>query len=154
MNLFNINYIFVLFLFAQFAIILLFRVRCECFTYKVIAHLWPVIGRATTVVRREVLYLFPFGLASYLWGTLFIDRSNPKNALNQLSVEAKSINDHGCKLLLFPEGTRHQGDKLLEFKKGAFHIAVQSQSLLQPVIVSKYTFLDSFRSFGRGKFYT
>lgn len=43
---------------------------------------------------------------------------------------------------MFPEGTRHGGLELLNFKKGAFHVAISSQCPIQPVVVSKYFFLD------------
>lgn len=119
---------------------------------SVCSHLWPLIGRATTVAKRELLYLFPLGPAAYLWGTLFIDRSNHKQALNELNHEVVEIQENNAKLLIFPEGTRSQKDRLLPFKKGAFHIAIQSQSAIQPVVVSKYWFIDSERKwFGRGK---
>lgn len=119
-------------------------------SHTVLAYLWPLIGRATVVSKKELLYVFPFGPAAYLWGTLFIDRN--RSAVNKLSQEAVAIQKNAAKLLFFPEGTRHQGDKLLPFKKGAFHIAVQSQSAIQPVVVSKYWFLDSnTKWFGRGK---
>ena len=49
------------------------------------------------------------------------------------------------KLCMFPEGTRHGGDDLLPFKKGAFHVAISSECPLQPVLVSQYYFLDSKR---------
>lgn len=40
----------------------------------------------------------------------------------------------------------------MNFKKGSFHVAVESQCGIQPVVVSKYSFLDSERKiFGRGK---
>lgn len=39
----------------------------------------------------------------------------------------------------------------MPFKKGSFHIAIESQSMIQPIVVSRYTFLDSKRKFfGRG----
>lgn len=118
----------------------------------VLAYLWPVIGRATVVAKRELLYAFPFGQASYLWGTLFINRSNKKDAFNKLNKESEAITENGAKLLIFPEGTRSQGDTLLPFKKGAFYIAVQSQSCIQPVVTSKYWFLNTAeKSFGRGE---
>lgn len=120
--------------------------------FTVLAYLWPVIGRATVVAKKEVFYAFPFGLAAYLWGTLFINRSNRTDALHRLNQESIAIQKDAAKLLMFPEGTRHQGDRLLPFKKGAFHIAIQSGSAIQPVVVSRYWFLDSERKvFGRGK---
>lgn len=47
-----------------------------------------------------------------------------------------------AKICMFPEGTRHQGNQLLPFKKGAFHIAIESQAAIQPIVVSQYTFVD------------
>lgn len=46
-----------------------------------------------------------------------------------------------ARVLMFPEGTRNNTGKLLPFKKGAFHLAVASGSPIQPVVVSRYTFL-------------
>lgn len=51
---------------------------------------------------------------------------------------------------MFPEGTRNNTKKLLPFKKGAFHLAVASQCPVQPVAVSRYSFLGNFR-FDSGK---
>lgn len=47
-----------------------------------------------------------------------------------------------ARVLMFPEGTRHGGDELLPFKKGAFHLAIASKCPIQPVVVSNYYFLD------------
>lgn len=42
-------------------------------------------------------------------------------------------------------------DALLPFKKGSIHLAVQAQCPIQPIVVSRYTFLDSkAKVFGRG----
>lgn len=114
-----------------------------------------MIGRATVVAKREVFYLFPFGLAAYLWGTLYIDRSNKTDAKNRLNQESRAIREHDAKLLLFPEGTRNSNERLIPFKKGAFHTAIQSESAIQPVVVSRYYFLDGKKKiFGRGKWKT
>ena len=55
---------------------------------------------------------------------------------------------------MFPEGTRHGGHELLPFKKGAFHIAIGSQAPLQPVVVSKYNFLNSKAPFFKSGMHT
>ena len=41
-------------------------------------------------------------------------------------------------LFVFPEGTRNYSGQLLPFKKGAFHLAIQTQLPVQPVVVSCY----------------
>ncbi|KAH8249019.1 hypothetical protein KR032_005167 [Drosophila birchii] len=108
----------------------------------VLAYLWPVIGRATVVSKKEVLYIPFFGIGAWLWGTLYINRSRKSDSINSLQKEAKAIQERNCKLLLFPEGTRNTKDTLLPFKKGSFHIALQSKSPIQPVVISKYSFMD------------
>lgn len=55
-----------------------------------------------------------------------------------------------ARVLMFPEGTRNLSDKLLPFKKGAFHLAIASQCPIQPVAVDRYTFLSKHR-FESGK---
>ncbi|XP_055598222.1 1-acyl-sn-glycerol-3-phosphate acyltransferase alpha [Uranotaenia lowii] len=117
----------------------------------VLSYIWPLVGRATVVAKREVLYLFPFGSASWLWGTLFIDRQNQRSAKTAINKEATAINEKQAKILFFPEGTRGDGHNLLPFKKGSFHVAIESQSVIQPVVVSKYHFLNwRAKVFGRG----
>ncbi|KAL5281761.1 hypothetical protein ACFFRR_005230 [Megaselia abdita] len=108
-----------------------------------LAYLWPVIGKGTVVSKREILYIPFFGFGAWLWGTLFINRSRKSDSINCLNKESRALKERQCKLMLFPEGTRNTKDTLLPFKKGSFHIAIGSQSPIQPVVISKYYFLDS-----------
>ncbi|KAG4069442.1 hypothetical protein HA402_001741 [Bradysia odoriphaga] len=114
----------------------------------VVAYLWPVIGRGTAVIKRFLLYAFPFGIGVWLCGTLFIDRNKKQDAVQQLQMQLEAIQNRKNKIVIFPEGTRSQIGKLLPFKKGAFHLAIDSQSMIQPVVVSRYHFLDS-----KGKYF-
>ncbi|CAK1599653.1 unnamed protein product [Parnassius mnemosyne] len=115
-----------------------------------LAVLWPLMARCTVVSKRELQYLVPFGTASWLWGTVFIDRG-ARSAHSVLNQQSNAVREHKRKLLLFPEGTRHLGDKLLPFRKGAFHVAMDARAPIQPIVVSKYHFLDAKQPrFGSG----
>ncbi|XP_063230687.1 1-acyl-sn-glycerol-3-phosphate acyltransferase alpha-like [Bacillus rossius redtenbacheri] len=108
----------------------------------VLGEIWPKLQRCTVISKKEVLYLGPFGLATWLWGTIFIDRLNVERAQSTINSTADIVRNNRAKLCMFPEGTRNNGATLLPFKKGAFHVAISSQTPVQPVVVSRYYFLD------------
>nr|CAI5828022.1 unnamed protein product [Callosobruchus analis] len=106
----------------------------------------------TVIAKKEVFYLQPFGLASWLWGTIFIDRMNVKGARSAVNKTGDTIRTRKARVLMFPEGTRNNKKELLPFKKGAFHLALASRCPIQPVVVSRYTFLGK-RRFDNGEPY-
>lgn len=108
----------------------------------VLAEIWPVMKRCTVISKKEVFYLWPFGLACWLWGTIFIDRLNVEKAQNTINSTGDIIRKNKARLCMFPEGTRNGSANLLPFKKGAFHVAIASQTPVQPIVVSRYHFLD------------
>lgn len=59
--------------------------------FIVLAELWPVLERCTVIAKKAVLYLGSYGLASWLWGTIFIDRKN-SNAHNKVNSTVEIIN--------------------------------------------------------------
>ncbi|KAF2888843.1 hypothetical protein ILUMI_17330 [Ignelater luminosus] len=111
----------------------------------VLAELWPIMDDCTVISKKEVFYLWPFGLATWLWGTIFIDRLNAEKAQESVNKTGKTIRDRKARVLMFPEGTRSLKDRLLPFKKGAFHLAIASQCPIQPVVVDRYKFLGKHR---------
>lgn len=119
------------------------------------AELWPVIDSCTVVSKSEILYFTGiFGLASLLWGTIFINRNKKNESVNALNTTGKIINKRKAKLLMFPEGTRHSDNTLRPFKKGAFNVAISSQAPIQPIVVSKYYYIDHDKKiFNSGKSY-
>ncbi|KAK9511572.1 hypothetical protein O3M35_000204 [Rhynocoris fuscipes] len=108
----------------------------------VLAEIWTVLDRCTIIVKQEIFYAWPFGLVCWLCGVVFINRKNSKDAHNAINKAAQTINTKKAKIIIAPEGTRHEGDTLLPFKKGAFHIAIASQAPIQPVVISRFKFLD------------
>lgn len=108
----------------------------------ILAEIWPIYERCTVISKREIFYIWPFGLACWLWGTIFIDRLNVEKAQKTINSTGEIIKNRKVKLCMFPEGTRHGGETLLPFKKGAFHVAIASQSPIQPIVASQYYYLD------------
>ena len=59
--------------------------------------------------------------------SVFLDRNNLRKSAKSIKRGVKKI-ENGASLLIFPEGTRGQGDEPLEFKEGAFVIAGSNQN--------------------------
>lgn len=67
------------------------------FLILVLAELWPTLERCTVVSKKIILYLGTFGLASWLWGTIFIDRGNVQDAQQKINSTAEIINKRKVK---------------------------------------------------------
>jgi 1-acyl-sn-glycerol-3-phosphate acyltransferase len=66
---------------------------------------------------------------------VFVDRSNRSKAIQSLNQAAERIKN-GSNIIAFPEGTRSRDGSLMKFKKGIFHLAIQSGVPLVPVVIS------------------
>lgn len=90
----------------------------------------------------------------YASGNVYVDRQRRDSAVQSLDAAAQRLRDRECSLWIFPEGTRNHKDrsKLLPFKKGAFHVAVQSGRPIVPVVASNqsYVWHLNSRGFWRG----
>ncbi|EDV34568.1 uncharacterized protein Dana_GF21388, isoform B [Drosophila ananassae] len=105
--------------------------------------IWHVMNKCTVVAKRELFYAWPFGLAAWLAGLIFIDRVRGEKARETLNEVNRKIKRQRIKLWVFPEGTRRNTGELHPFKKGAFHMAIDQQIPILPVVFSSYgTFLN------------
>lgn len=106
-------------------------------------EIWPVMNKCTVVAKRELFYAWPFGLAAWLCGLIFINRMQSDLARENLNNASTKLKNKKIKLWIFPEGTRRNTGQLHPFKKGAFHVAIEAQIPILPVVFSTYrTFLD------------
>lgn len=132
-------------------------------------EIWAIMRKCTVVAKKELFYAWPFGLAAWLCGLIFIDRVNAggaRAAINKAAAIIKKDQVRHCpvcaacsvipcirlqlftsallqiKLWIFPEGTRKNTGEIHPFKKGAFHVAVSAQLPILPVVYSPYYFLD------------
>jgi len=108
-----------------------------------LVEIWPKLGNAAPIAKKELLYTGPFGLAVWLIGGLFIDRTS-KSSKVKVNNFGELARMEGTKMIVFPEGTRNSSKdlSLLPFKKGAFHVAVDGCLSIIPLVISHYDFLD------------
>lgn len=87
------------------------------------------------VAKKELLYVPIFGQVCWLYGTVFLDRSKGRAAMQNVGSDMKRTD---TSVWIFAEGTRNQFDKVGDFKKGAFHLAVETQLPIVPVVIGNY----------------
>ncbi|CAM9127675.1 unnamed protein product, partial [Lampetra fluviatilis] len=95
--------------------------------------------RCAPIAKRELLFVGPFGAIAWLCGVFFIDRQRTQHAKHTMGAVAAVMRERGINVWVFPEGTRSHGAPMLPFKKGAFHLAVQAQVPIVPVVFSSYS---------------
>merc|ERR1712029_543865 len=78
-------------------------------------HIWDMVGRMSVIAKQSLVYYGSFGITAFLCGTVFLDRSNPQQAARKLNSD-KSV-------------------EMLPFKKGAFHVAVNSNLPIMPIVL-------------------
>jgi lysophosphatidate acyltransferase len=107
-----------------------------------LAVLAETITPGTLVMVKQSLKYYPI-LGQYLMiaKNVFISRSNSQSAVDTMKKVVKSLVEDKTSLYMYPEGTRsHQKTgTMLPFKKGAFHLAVQGQMPIVPIVISTYS---------------
>ncbi|XP_076014820.1 1-acyl-sn-glycerol-3-phosphate acyltransferase beta [Genypterus blacodes] len=95
--------------------------------------------RCTMIAKKELIYAGTVGIVCWLGGIVFINRKKTSDAKSVMTDAAETMVEDQIRLWVFPEGTRNQRGGLLPFKKGAFHLAVQAQVPIIPVVFSSYS---------------
>ena len=70
----------------------------------------------------------------WLADVAYVDRTDKVAAREALAPALESL-ESGTSLVIAPEGTRSPTPRLLPFKKGAFHLAMQAQVPMVPVVI-------------------
>jgi len=91
---------------------------------------------STKFVAKRSLFRVPFmGWAMRRAGFVPIDRDQRGSAIESLRSAVARIHG-GRSVVVFPEGTRSRDGRLLPFKKGPFHLALQAGVPVVPVAIS------------------
>ena len=93
-----------------------------------------VPGEVRVLLKKEIFKLPVLATAMRLGGFVPVDRSNRESAIASVRNAAR-LAAEGASFLIAPEGTRSRTGKLLTFKKGGLHMAIESEVPVLPVTV-------------------
>ena len=97
--------------------------------------LLPTIpGRCSVLVKKEVFRVPILGTGMKMTSLVPVDRSDRESAIESVNA-AIAVLRQGLHMLIFPEGTRSSDGRLLPFKKGPFHLAIDSGVFVVPVTI-------------------
>lgn len=57
-------------------------------------EIWPVMRKCTVVAKKELFYAWPFGLAAWLCGLIFIDRLNSDSARQAINSSISQLKEN------------------------------------------------------------
>ncbi|KAL9256716.1 1-acyl-sn-glycerol-3-phosphate acyltransferase-like protein [Drosera capensis] len=92
---------------------------------------WGTVG----IAKKEIIWYPLFGQIYWLANHLRIDRYSRSAAIASLKQVASVIIENKLSLAIFPEGTRSDDGKLLPFKKGFVHLAMDTGLPIVPIVL-------------------
>ncbi|HXO18298.1 MAG TPA: lysophospholipid acyltransferase family protein [Thermoanaerobaculia bacterium] len=89
-------------------------------------------GQVRLVAKRSLFKIPIFGWSMAAGGFIPVDREDRSSARETFASAVGKLR-RGTSILLFPEGTRGQGDRLLPFQRGGLLLALKSGLPIVPV---------------------
>lgn len=93
-----------------------------------------LLKRDIVGIGKKEIEKMPVGFLFKKAGMIFIDRSDKNKAIESMKSAVKVLKS-GKSIAIAPEGTRSYDYKLGKFKKGAFHLALESKLPVIPIVI-------------------
>jgi 1-acyl-sn-glycerol-3-phosphate acyltransferase len=107
----------------------------------------PELPQRIAVMAKAELFRIPIlGRAMKLAQFVPVDRKNRDAAIDSVHEAVRTVQT-GMSMLVYPEGTRSRDGRLLPFKKGPFHLAIESGVPVVPI-----TLIGTQKAWPKGKF--
>ncbi|MDG9922701.1 MULTISPECIES: lysophospholipid acyltransferase family protein [unclassified Pseudomonas] len=100
--------------------------------YDIPASFVALPGSIRMLAKKELFGIPIFGSAIRAAEFPSVDRHNRQQAVKDLE-KARSMMESGIVLWAAPEGTRSRDGQLLPFKKGCFHLALDTNAVIVPI---------------------
>ena len=97
--------------------------------------IYQALDRRIRMVAKKELFRVPvWGRAMARAGFISLDRANRERSRETLLASAVILNE-GASIWIAPEGTRSKVGRLGPFRKGGFHLALQSGCRILPITI-------------------
>ncbi|MDU0939185.1 MAG: lysophospholipid acyltransferase family protein [Clostridiales bacterium] len=107
---------------------------------------YPHLSIPTSIVAKESLKKVPFiGAWMKRIGCLFLARDDMRAGMKMI-MDGITLIKSGTSVLIFPEGTRNEGDGIQEFHAGSFKLAIKPGAKIVPMVITntREVFEDHF----------
>ena len=127
--------------------------QCYIFMSNHVSNLDPPVlipsipGRCSVLVKKELFRTPILGTGMRIADLVPVNRADRESAIESVN-EARRVLAKGLHMVIYPEGTRSADGRLLPFKKGPFHLAMDSGVPVIPV-----TLLGTFESWPKTRFF-
>jgi len=89
----------------------------------------------TGIAKKELRRIPLLGRLVELGGLVFVDRERTKDAVRAMQPLVDAVRRDGKSVCIAPEGTRSATGVLGPFRKGAFHLAIQTRVPIVPIVI-------------------
>ena len=103
-------------------------------TLDIFTHIYGLPISVRFLTKTELFRIPFFSRVLKILGLPRIDRGSSSLDLDKINNSIQSVIDDGNSIMIFPEGKRSNQKNLLEFKKGAAHIAKKFNLSVLPVV--------------------
>jgi 1-acyl-sn-glycerol-3-phosphate acyltransferase len=99
--------------------------------------LFPALpGMSSVLLKKELMRIPILGTAMRMGKFVPVERSNRREAAQASVTAAAAALKSGLHMVIFAEGTRSKDGRLAAFKRGPFHLAVQTGAPIVPIAIS------------------
>lgn len=101
---------------------------------------FPHTGRPAYIVKKELMRIPFFGWAARSLDCIEVDRQKGAEAIPEMMRQAHSAIDRGCRIVIFPEGTRKAPLAPAEYRQGIVRLYIELGVPVVPVALNSGLF--------------